>query len=101
LDRAALPAGCTGTAVPGGRRDDLVILDLSVLHLDPMRQRPPDRLGCPPPAPVALLGFDVPRVSQAELAQNALRLSIKIDHLVHPGEVTQSHAGATKPLVHV
>ncbi len=77
LDRPALAGGVARPDVPGGRRDDLVVLDLAVLHLDPVAERAADRLGRAPAAPVPLGRLDVPAVVEAELAQHALRLAIE------------------------
>ena len=45
LEGADIALGIARAAVPGGRHDALVVVDLAVLDLDPVRQRAARRLG--------------------------------------------------------
>ena len=79
LDRAADPRAVTRTDIPGGRGDDLVVLDLAAFDIDPVAERAARRLGRAPAAAVTLDRLDVPEVVKAEFAQRALGLAVKPD----------------------
>ena len=79
LHRAANAVGRSRSDIPRRRRDDLIVLDLAVLDLDPMTERPADRLRSPPTTAVPLGRLDVPWVVQLELAQRVLGLAIQLD----------------------
>src|ERR1700722_4942671 len=101
LDRPANARAVSGADIPGGRRDDLVVLDLAAFDIDPMAERTARRFGRAPAATVALDRLDVPGVIEAEFAERTFRLAIKPDQLVHACEMPQHNAGAAQPLVHV
>src|SRR5271170_6455785 len=101
LHRAADAVARPRADIPGGRSDDLVVLDLAGLHFDPMAQRATNRLGRAPAAPVLFGRLDVPGIVQLELAQRAFRLAIELYAFMHAREMPQQDAGAAHRLVHV
>ena len=99
--RAPNAVGRPRSDVPGGRRNDLVILDLAVLDLDPVAKRAANRLGGAPAAAIPFGRLDIPGIVQLEFAQRVLGLTIQLHAFMHARKVTQHHARPAELFIHV
>src|SRR5262245_11835812 len=69
LDRAAISGDAPRPDIPCRRGDDLIVLDLAALDLDPMAERAANSFRRAPAAAVFFARLDIPWVFQFELAQ--------------------------------
>src|SRR5208337_2976994 len=101
FDRPAFSVRRARPDIPRRGRDDLIVLDLAALNLDPVAQRPARRLRRAPALAVFLGRLDIPLVVETEFAKDAFRFAIELAEFVHAREMPQQDRGAAHLLIHV
>ena len=96
-----IAVGCARPNIPSRWRNDLVVGDLAITHVNPVAQCAADGLGCAPALTVFFSWLYIPFVVQFELAQIAFGFAIENAKLVHPRKVAQHRRSTAHLAVHI